>query len=70
MSMGRVSYTALISTAPDLLSFIDRKALLTGTVAKSKADMTALDNEYEREVAALNAKLSALKMKFSHHVLS
>jgi hypothetical protein len=52
------SYTTLIPLAPELLSFIDRKALLEDTIAKNTIDAKALDAECDREVAAVYAKFS------------
>ena len=46
-------YTALIHTAPDLLSYIDRKALIQDVMAKNTARAAALAAEYEQKVAAL-----------------
>jgi len=55
-------YTALIPTAPDLLSYIDKKAMLNDTLAKNTAHANALNEEkaaflakYEREMACLTA---------------
>jgi len=53
-------YTALIHTAPDLLSFIDRKALIRGIMDKHTARAAALKAEYEREMAILTAKNNEL----------
>jgi len=56
-------YTVLVPLAPDLLSFIDRKALLKDTMAKNAADIAELAAEHARQVAAFNAKLAALNAK-------
>ena len=42
-------YSALVATAPELTSLINRKALLKDTMAKNTADITALDTEYARQ---------------------
>ena len=49
-------YTALIHTAPDLLSYIDRKGLIRDVMAKNTARAAALATEYERKVAALKTE--------------
>ena len=54
-------YTALVPLAPDLLSFIDRKALLKDTMAKNATAITDLAAEHARQVAALNAKFTRQK---------
>lgn len=55
-------YTALVHTAPELLSYIDKKAMLNDTLAKNTAHANALNEEkaaflakYEREMACLTA---------------
>ena len=55
-------YTALVHTAPELLSYIDKKAMLNDTLAKNTAHANALNEEkvaflakYEREMAYLTA---------------
>ena len=58
-------YTALVPLAPDLLSFIDRKALLKDTMAQNAADIAELAAEHARQVAAFNSKLAALNAKGS-----
>ena len=52
-------YKALIHTSPDLLSYIDRKALIKDTLAKVEARGTAKVAEYEQKIEALKAKLLA-----------
>jgi len=49
-------YTALIHTAPDLLSYIDRKGLIRDVMAKNTARAAALATEYEQKVAALKTE--------------
>ena len=56
-------YTTLVPLAPDLLSFIDRKALLKDTMAQNAADIAELAAEHARQVAAFNSKLAALNAK-------
>jgi len=58
-------YTALIHTAPDLLSFIDRKALIRGIMDKNTARAAALKAEYEREMAILTAKNNELSHRLA-----
>jgi len=50
-------YIALISTAPDLLSYIDRKALIRDIMARNEARAAALVAECERKVAVLKNQL-------------
>ena len=54
-------YTALIHTAPDLLSYIDRKAMIQDTMAKNTARAAVLAAEYERKMAEYERKIAALK---------
>ena len=49
-------YTALIQTAPDLMSYIDRKALIRDVIAKNTVRAAALATEYEHKVAALKTE--------------
>ena len=58
-------YTALIHTAPDLLSFIDRKALIQDIMAKNTARAAALKAKYEREMAILTAKNNELSHRLA-----
>ena len=51
-------YTALVPTAPDLLSFVDRKVMLKDAIDVNVSDTAALDAECERQVAALKARFS------------
>ena len=51
-------YTALVPTAPDVLSFIDRKVMLKDAIDVNTSDTTALDAEFESQVAALKARYS------------
>ena len=63
-------YTALIPTAPDLLSYIDRKAMLTEVLVRNAARATSLAEEYaeyERKVAALKANLLAEASRLTAH---
>ena len=54
-------YTALIPTAPDLLSYIDRKALIKDTLAKVEARGVTLKDECAQKVAEYERKIAALK---------
>ena len=65
-------YTAIVPLAPDLLSFIDRKALLKDTMAQNVADINELAAEHAHQVAALKAKLAALDKNFTqqHNLLT
>ena len=58
-------YTALIQTAPDLLSYIDRKALIRDVITKNTARAAALSDEFESKVTEYQAeferKMAALK---------
>jgi len=61
-------YTALIHTAPNLLSYIDRKALIDRAMTKNTAQATALSQqcaqkvaEYEQKIAEYEQKIAALK---------
>ena len=57
----REFYTALIHTAPDLLSHIDQKVMLKDTLAKNTARALAFSNECARQVAEYERKIAALK---------
>jgi len=50
-------YTALTQTAPDLLSYIDRKALIRDIMTRNEARAAALVAECERKIAALKNQL-------------
>jgi len=52
-------YSALIPTAPDLLSYIDRKTMLNSILAKNTTLAASLRTEHERKVAALEAEYSS-----------
>jgi len=52
-------YSALIPTAPDLLSYIDRMTMLNSILAKNTALAASLRTEHERKVAALEAEYSS-----------
>jgi len=63
-------YTALIPTAPDLLSYIDHKAMLTEVLVRNAARATSLAEEYaeyERKVAALKANLLTETSRLTAH---
>ena len=63
-------YTALIPTAPDLLSYIDRKAMLNDVLVKNAARETSLSKEYKYKLAECHAeyerKVAALKSEYSY----
>ena len=50
-------YTALIQTAPDLLSYIDRKGLIRDMMTRNEARAAALTAECERKIAAMKNQL-------------
>jgi len=50
-------YTALVQTAPELLSYIDRRALIDGEFAKVEVRCADLKDEYERKIAALKTEM-------------
>ena len=54
-------YTTLIHTAPDLLSYIDRKAMLDEAMAKNTARVASLSEECAQKVAEHEQKIAALK---------
>ena len=54
-------YTALIPTAPDLLSYIDRKAFIDRAVAKNEAKAAVLSHECAQKVAKYNRKLKNIR---------
>ena len=63
-------YNALVSTAPALLSYIDRKAMIKDEMVKNTAQITVL----ARQQAALTAKNDQLSRRLaeeesdSHHL--
>jgi len=57
-------YTGLIPAAPDLLSFIDRKAMLDEAMARNTARATSLSEEYKQKVAEYETKMASLKTQF------
>ena len=59
-------YTALIPTAPDLLSYIDRKAMLKDVLVKNAARATSLSEEYKEKVAEYEKKMASLKTEYSY----
>ena len=60
-------YTALIPTAPDLLSYIDRKAMLNDLLGANTTRTAALAAEYEQKIAALKANLLAETSRLTAH---
>lgn len=58
-------YTTLIHTAPDLLSYIDRKALIDHTMAKNTAQTTALSHECAQKVAEYEQKIAEYEQKIA-----
>jgi len=58
-------YTALVQTAPDLLSYIDRKGLIRDVMTKNTTRVADLSDEFESKVAECQAeferKMAALK---------
>ena len=63
-------YTALIPTAPDLLSYIDRKAMLNDVLVKNAARATSLYKEYKEKAAECQAeyerKMASLETEYSY----
>jgi len=59
-------YNALIPTAPDLLSYIDRKAMLKDVLVKNAARATSLAEEFTNNLAELERKMAALKTEYSY----
>ena len=53
-------YTALTHTAPALLSYVDRKALIQNALAKAEANFNSLSTEYERAVTWYRYHISHL----------
>ena len=58
-------YCALTHTAPDLLSYIDRKAMVQDALAKMEAQGAALKVEYERKMADINDKKADLSSRLA-----
>ena len=58
-------YCALVATAPELTSLINRKALLKDTMTKNTADITALDTKYARQRLALTDKRDVLNKRMA-----
>ena len=60
-------YKSLLPVAPDLMSFIDRKAMIENEKGRNAVHTTNLEAEHERKMAALNAeyeqKLAVLTAK-------
>ena len=54
-------YTALIPMVPDLMSYIDRRALIDDVIAKNSSDIAALETEYARRKLALTTKRDELQ---------
>lgn len=57
-------YTALIPTAPDLLSYIDRKALIDRTLAKNEAKAAVLSHDCAQKVTKYEQKVEEYKKKY------
>lgn len=58
-------YTTLTQTAPNLLSYIDRKAMVQDALAKTEAQGAALKVEYERKMADINDKKADLSSRLA-----
>ena len=58
-------YTALVHTAPELLSYIDRKAMIKDTLAKIEVRCAALKDEYEKKIANLNNHKAELSSRLA-----
>ena len=61
-------YTALIHTAPDLLSYIDRKALIQNALANVEANFNGLAADYERAVTWYERKVAAIKIEYLNRI--
>ena len=61
-------YTALVHTAPHLLSYIDRKALINNEMEKVEARGAAKVAEYERIIAALKTEMLTQKADLSRRL--
>jgi hypothetical protein len=63
-------YTALIPMAPDLMSYIDRRAMLNDVLVKNIARATSLSAEYKHNLEECQAeyerKMAALKTEYSY----
>ena len=59
-------YIALIPTAPDLLSYIDRKAKLNDVLVKNAVQATSLAEELANNLAKYERKVAALKTEYSY----
>eukprot|EP00571_Detonula_confervacea_P008673 CAMPEP_0172318440 /NCGR_PEP_ID=MMETSP1058-20130122/34889_1 /TAXON_ID=83371 /ORGANISM="Detonula confervacea, Strain CCMP 353" /LENGTH=177 /DNA_ID=CAMNT_0013033279 /DNA_START=1 /DNA_END=534 /DNA_ORIENTATION=- len=63
-------YSALVATAPDLTSLINRKAMLENTLAVKRAHVAALTAEYSKHTAPLLLSSSANPLILQLNVLS
>jgi len=61
-------YTALIHTAPELLSYIDRKALIRNALANVEANFNGLSADYERAVTWYERKVAAIKIEYLNRI--
>jgi len=61
-------YTSLMPIVPDLMSFIDRRAMIENEKGRNASHSSALNAEYEHKMAALTAeyeqKMASLKTHF------
>ena len=58
-------YSALVHTAPELLSYIDRKTMIKDTLAKIEVRCAALKDEYEKKIANLNNQKAELSSRLA-----
>jgi len=61
-------YTALVHTAPNLLSYIDRRALINNEMEKVEAQGAAKVAEYERKIAAMKTEMLTQKADLSRRL--
>jgi len=61
-------YTALVHTAPNLLSYIDRKALINNEMEKVEARGAAKVAAYERKIASLKTEMLTQKADLSRRL--
>ena len=55
-------YSSLLPMAPDLMSFIDRKAMITEAMAKNEAEITALISVLRARNNELNKRLTLIEL--------
>ena len=63
-------YTSLMPIVPDLMSFIDRRAMIEDEKSRNAAHSSALNAEYEHKMAALAAEYERKMASLKTHFLS